>query len=61
MKLLGAMIALVTSIAVVPAHYWYATGKLALAGALIALGFDEFALTEYRTALRTWVVPAPFL
>ena len=49
----AAMAVLVTGIALAfgtTAHDWYAAGKVTLAEALIAVGFDEFALTEYRRA-----------
>ena len=49
----AAMAVLVTGIALAlgaTAHDWYAAGKVTLAEALIAVGFDEFALTEYRKA-----------
>ena len=49
----AAMAVLVAAVALVlgaTAHDWYATGKLTLVETLIAIGFDEFALTEYRTA-----------
>ena len=48
----ATMAVLVAGIALVlgaTAHDWYATGKLTVAEALIVIGFDEFALTEYRT------------
>ena len=31
-------------------HDWYAAGKVTVADVLIAAGFDDEALTEYRTA-----------
>lgn len=49
----AAMAVLVTGIAFAlgtTAHDWYAAGKVTLAEALVAVGFDEFALTEYRRA-----------
>ncbi len=47
------MTVLVTAIAFVietTAHDWYATGKVTLAEAMIATGFDQSARTEYWTA-----------
>lgn len=49
----AAMAVLVVGIALAlgtTAHDWYAAGKVTLAEALIAVGFDEFARTGYRTA-----------
>lgn len=49
----AAMAVLVVGIALAfgtTAHDWYAAGKVTLAEVLVAVGFDEFALTDYRRA-----------
>ena len=49
----AVMTVLVTAIAFVietTLHDWYATGKVTLAEAMIAIGFDQSAWTEYWTA-----------
>ena len=47
----AAMAVLVVGIALAhgtTAHDWYAAGIVTVAEALIAVGFDEFALIQYR-------------